>query len=242
MRIDVAKAFNLNADDPEGWKKAITYAIIVCLCSVGSILILPLFFLMLYSPGYMVQYVRNVATGDNNRQLPVAMNTGVLWHGFMLAVVGIIYSLPLMGVLFLGLGAGIGAIASGANMDSALVAMGGMAGIGLMGLVACFLGLVIAAFMPMVILQYCRNFQFGEAFNVGAIMSGMMRSPGDYLLVLVVPFAVNCVAAMIPFANLVLSPIVMLISANLIGQYGAKVLEMGDDTPALPEDIGFSKF
>jgi len=242
MRIDVAKAFNLNADDPEGWKKAITFALVVFLCALGGFLILPFLFLMLYSPGYMVQYVRNVATGDNNKQLPVVMNTGVLWHGFMLAIVGMIYSLPLMGVLAVGLGGGIAAIASGASMDSALVSMGGLAGIGLMGVVACLLGLVIAAFMPMVLLQYCRNFQFGEAFNVGAIFSGMMRSPGDYLLVLVVPFAVNCVVAMIPFVGIFLSPIVTLIGANLIGQYGAKVLEMGDDTPALPADVGFSKF
>ena len=248
MRINVAKAFNLAADDPEGWKKAVLYAVVVLACSLGTILILPGLFLMLYGPGIMIQYTRNVATGDNHKKVPDPFSAAGLWHGFIALLIYIVYCLPMMGVLVVGLGGAIAGLASGAKMDSAVVSMGSMAGAGLMGVVALFLGLVVASFIPMVTLQYCKNYQFGDAFKIGAIFSGIMSSPLDYLVVLAVPFGLSIVVGMIPFVNLVAGPIVGLVGANLIGQYGAVVLNMLDDSvapPAVSEpeaETGFSKF
>lgn len=243
MQIDISKGLNLAADDPEGWKKAITYAVVIVVCTLASFLILPLFFLLLYPAGYVLQYIRNVATGDMNKQLPAPVSTGGLWHGFIALLVGVVYSLPLMGVMFFGFGTAIAGLATGARMDSTVAALGGMAGMGLMAVVAIFLCLVIAVIAPMIALQYCRNYQFADCFNVGAILSGIMRSPVDYALVILVPFGLSCVAAVIPFLNLILSPIVGLMAANLIGQYGAKVLRMEENSPApVSSDVGFSKF
>ncbi|MBT9584166.1 DUF4013 domain-containing protein [bacterium] len=241
MRINLAKAFNLGADDPDGWKSAALFALVVIACSFGIFLILPGLFLMLYGPGYLIQYTRNVATGDNNKKLPEIASGAGLWHGFITMLVFIVYCLPLMGVLMVGLGGAVAGLLSGAKMDSPLVSMGSLAGAGLMGIVACFMGLVIFSFVPMVTLQYCKNYQFGDAFNFGAIFSGMFRSPLDYLAIIAIPFILNLVAGMIPVVGWVASPFVALISANLVGQYGAHVLEMSGETP-VSSDVGFSKF
>jgi hypothetical protein len=241
MQINVANAFNLGADDPEGWKKAVLFVVVVIACSLSTILILPGLFLLLYAPGYLIQYTRNVATGDDQRRLPEVFSPAGLWHGFIAMLVYIVYCLPLLGVLMVGLGGAVAGLMSGAKMNSALVSMGSLAGAGLMGIVACFVGLVVCSFIPMVTLQYCKNYQFGDAFNFGAIFSGMMRSPLDYLVVMLIPFGLHIALGFIPVVGWVISPLVPLIGANLVGQYGARVLHMSEDTPLL-SDVGFSKF
>jgi len=235
MKIDVGKAFNLASDDDEGWKKALIFLGVTFLCTIGMIAILPGLFLILYGPGFVIQYTRNVATGDNQRKLPEPLSAAGLWHGFVALLVYIVYCLPLLGVAFVGFAGAIGGLAAGAKMDSALVGMSSLAGAGLMGLVALFLGLVVACFLPMVTLQYCRNFQFGDAFNFGAILSGMFQSPLDYFVVLAVPFGLNMAVGFIPLVGPFLTPLVGLVGANLVGQYGAKVLDMYSASAAQAE-------
>lgn len=244
MRINLARALNLASDDGEGWKKAAIFAAICAVCQITGFLIIPALFLLLYMPGYTCQVVRNTATGENNSRLPEPANAGGVWHGFMLMLIGIVYSLPLMGVMAVGFGGAIVAMAQGARTNSSLMAASSVGALGLFGLVACLLGLVIAVLAPMVLLQYCKRFQFGDAFNFAEVFAGMMRSPVDYLVILVLGFVLNLVGAMtamIPFVGAFVSGLVNVMVARLIGQYGATVLDMyvGGSEPA---DVGFSRF
>ncbi len=241
MRLNLAKAFNLGADDPEGWKKALLFLALVAGSLLLSWLILPGLFLLLYLPGYSMEYTRNVAAGDNQRKLPEVFSVTGLWRGFMAMLIYIIYCLPLMGVAFLGFGAAIAGLATGSRINSGMAAMGGLAGAGLMGVVACLLGLVVAIVLPMVVLQYCKAYQFSDAFNFGAIFGGMMQSPLDYAAVVIIPMIVLTVVGMIPGVNFLAWPIVGLIGSNLIGQYGATALGMGPGREDVGE-VGFSKF
>jgi hypothetical protein len=242
MRINIARALNLAADDPEGWKKAGIFAGIFILCMFTSFAIIPALFMMLYVPGYTAQVVRNVATGEEGGRLPQPASASGAWHGLLLFVIGVVYSLPLMGVMFVGFGGAIMAAATSAQNNSNLMAMSSLGAFGLVGLVACFLGLVIAVLAPMVMLQYVKRYQFGDAFNVGEIFAGIMKSPVDYLMVLLVPFGLNIVLMFLPFINLFLTPFVTIIAAHLIGQYGATVLDMHQGSTADNTDIGFSRF
>lgn len=243
MRINIARAMNLAADDPEGWKKALTFAAIFVGCTFTSFLLLPALFLMLYGPGYSAQVVRNVATGDEGGRLPQPASTSGLWHGLLVFLISVAYSLPLMGVMLVGFGGAAMAFATGANSNSSLMTAGSLGALGFFGLVACFIGLVIAMLAPMVLLQYVKRYQFGDAFNVGAIFAGMMKSPVDYLMLILVPFGLHMLVMFIPFVNVFLMPIIAIITAHMIGQYGATVLDMHEGSRAAePEDIGFTRF
>lgn len=245
MKLDFAKAFQFNADDPDGWKKVATFAVIYGVCVFCSPLILPAIFALLYGPGFLLQYIRSVATREN--KVPDPVSAGGLWHGLINILVCFVYALPLMGVMFLFLGSAVAGLAGAAN-SSTVGAMGGLAGLGIMGLAACALGLFIAFFAPMVALQYSRNFQFADCFKLGSIFSGMMAGPVDYIVMMVVMFLVHMatglVTGFLPFLIPFVTPVSMMISANLIGQYGDKVLGMGDDAVATPSssEVGFSKF
>lgn len=83
MPINLAKAFNLGADDPDGWKTAAMFALAVIACTFGIFLIIPGLFLMLDGPGYLIEHTCNVATGDNNKKLPTLSGAG-LWQWYLL--------------------------------------------------------------------------------------------------------------------------------------------------------------
>lgn len=242
MRVNVARAFNLGADDPEGWKKAALFTLVVAVCTLGKMLILPGLFLLLYIPGYLIQYTRNVATGDNENKLPEVLDLGGLWHGFIAFLLGVVYALPVMGVMFLAFGAGVVGVSSGVARDSAVMAGSGLAAAGFMGLVAMITGLIVAFFVPMVILQYVRNFQFNEGLQFPTIFSGILKSPVDYVVVVLLAMCVNAGLAMVPYVGWLIAPVGWLVGANLMGQYGASVLEMRDSTAVRNQEIGFSKF
>lgn len=245
MRINLARALNLAADDPEGWKKAATFAAICAVCSILGWLILPALFLMFYLPGYTAQVVRNTATGDNGSRLPEISPAGGIWHGFMMLVISVVYSLPLMGVVMVGFGGVIIAAAQSARSSSSLLAASSLGAFGLFGMVACLLLLVIGVLAPMVMLQYSKRFQFGDAFNFGEIFAGLTRSPLDYLVILVVSFGLNLVGGMVavvPLLGMFVSALVSVMIARMIGQYGATVLDMYSGGSGEPADVGFSRF
>ena len=242
MNINVGQALTPWAGDPEGAKKAAIFTAVIVVCVFTSVLIIPGLLLPLYMGGYLVSYLRNVSTGDNDSRLPSPTSPESLWHGLVCFFVYILYCLPLMGVMFLGLGGMVAGLASGAKMNSAAAAMGGMASAGIAGMIAILLTLVICCFAPMIFLQYCKRYQFADAFDFASIFSGMLRSPVDYLVVLLVPFGLSLVAAMLPFLYIFLVPVISLIAANLAGQYGHKVLGMGGDSVSNGDNVGFNRF
>ncbi|MFN8607748.1 MAG: DUF4013 domain-containing protein [Vulcanimicrobiota bacterium] len=243
MRINLAEALNPAANDPEGAKKAGIFLAICVVCLFLSGLILPGLFVLFFMPGYTLAAMRNRATGDEDGKLPDPVNPGVCWHGFMALLISIVYSIPAMGVGFLALMSAAGA-ATGLATRSATTGLAGMAGFGVLGLAALSLMFVIICFVPMISLQYCKNYQFGDALKFGEVIAGMLRSPLDYALVVIAFVGINFGLGLIPVAGWVLGPSLgSLVLANLAGQYGEKVLEMHQNSPSRQEDpIGFNHF
>lgn len=241
MQVNVAKAFNPGADDPEGPKKAGIFIAISVICTLATILILPGIFLAMYLPGYALVAMRNVATGDNEGKLPEPTALDCVWHGFLSILVFIVYSLPLAGISLLALGGAVAAV-GGAARSSALMSMGGLASLGIMGIAALTVIFIICCFVPMILLQYCKRNQFGDCFAFGEIFSGIMRSPLDYAVVVFVPIGLSIGVSMIPFIGpFVATPLTWLVTASLAGQYGAKCLDMHQGAPK-EEAIGFNRF
>lgn len=243
MRINLAEAVNPNANDPEGFKKAGIFLALCIICSFLGFLILPAIFVLLFMPGYTLAAMRNRATGDENGTLPDPINPGHCWHGFIALLVSIVYSIPAMGVGFMALMSAAGA-ATGLLNRSAATGLAGMAGFGVLGMAALFLGFVILCFVPMVSLQYCKNNQFSDTLKFGEIFSGMFRSPIDYAVVVITFVGINFALGFIPVAgSIVAAPLSCLVMANLAGQYGEKVLEMHQNSVTREEPgVGFSKF
>lgn len=240
MQINVGKAFNPAADDPEGGKKAGIFIAISVVCTLATILILPGLFLMLYLPGYTLAYMRSVATGDDGK-LPEPSRMDCLWHGFMSLLVSIVYSLPLAGISLLALGGAVAAL-GGAAKSSAVMSLGGLASLGVMGVAALAVMFLICCFIPMIMLQYCKRHQFGDCFNVAEIFSGIMRSPIDYAVVVLLPIGFNFALAMIPVAGALLAPpLGAILMGSLAGQYGAKFLDM-HAAPVREDAVGFNRF
>ncbi|MBX3165886.1 MAG: DUF4013 domain-containing protein [Candidatus Eremiobacteraeota bacterium] len=241
MQINVAQAFNPGADDPEGVKKAAIFVVISVVCTLATLLILPGLFLAIYLPGYALAAMRNVATGDNGGKLPEPTSMDCLWHGFISLLVFIVYSLPLAGISLLALGGAVAAV-GGAAKSSALVSLGGLASLGIMGVAALTVVFIICCFVPMILLQYCKRNQFGDCFAFGEIFSGILRSPLDYAVVVCIPVGLSIGLSMIPIAGpIVATPLAWLVTANLAGQYGAKVLDM-HGASAKEEGVGFNRF
>ncbi len=238
MRINPLRALMLGGPDPDTWKTAALFAIIVFGCTFLGWLLLPGLFVMLFLPGYLVAYTRNVATGED--RLPSLGDMNNLWHGFVVLIVSIIYSLPAMGIMVLCLGGSVISLLTGMKMNSALAAAGGIAGLGMMAVAAIAFVLVCYFFTPAIALQYCKANQFGDCFKFGEIFATIMRSPLDYLM-LVLPFLAYLGLQFIPFVGQLLGPVLMLASSHLIGQYGAQVMEMSSNSP-VPSDVGFNRF
>ncbi|MBN9418586.1 MAG: DUF4013 domain-containing protein [Candidatus Eremiobacteraeota bacterium] len=242
MQINVGKAFNPAADDPEGGRKAGTFIAISVVCSLAIFLILPGLFLWIYLPGYTLAIMRSVATGDDGK-LPEPSKMDCLWHGFISLLVSIVYSLPLAGISLLALGGAVAAL-GGAAKSSAIMSLGGLASLGVMGIAALAVVFLICCFVPMIMLQYCKRNQFGDCFNFPAIFSGIMRSPLDYAIVVLLPIGFNFALAMIPIAGALLAPpLGALLMGNLAGQYGNKFLDMHTGPSRVQEDaVGFNRF
>lgn len=241
MQINVAKAFNPGADDPEGWKKAGIFLGVSALCTLTFFAIIPALVLPLYLLGYMLTFMRNVASGDDEGKLPSPLSPECLWHGFIWMLVGLVYSLPLLGISMFALGGAVAAI-GGAAKSSAIMSMGGLASLGIMGLAALAVIFIICCFVPMIMLQYCKRNQFGDCFQMGAILSGIARSPIDYAVVVLVPIGLNFAIGLIPpLAALVGPALGALVTASLAGQYGAKFLEMHSGKPR-EDGTGFNRF
>ncbi len=242
MQVNVAKAFNPGADDPEGPKKAGIFIAISVICTLATILILPGLFLAIYMPGYALVSMRNIATGDNDGKLANPTSMDCLWHGFLSILVLIVYSLPLAGISLLALGGAVAAV-GGAAKSSAIMGLGGLAGLGMMGFAALAVILLICCFVPMILLQYCKRNQFGDCFAMGEIFAGIIKSPVDYAVVVLVPIGLSIGVSMIPIVGVFLAtPLTWLVTASLAGQYGAKFLDMPSAGRPKEDGTGFNRF
>ena len=112
--------------------------------------------------GYMMKIYRGA------KPAPEVDDWGTLFiDGIKLLIVGFIYFIPVIIIWAFASAAVFGAVLSG-NPSAALA---GMAGAGVLGLVAIILKIIIALILPMAAIRFARTNNFGEAFNFNAILA-----------------------------------------------------------------------
>lgn len=169
--------------------------------------------------GYTVRTLRNVATGAE-RPLPEWDDFGGDFiKGLLVAVAGLIYSLPaiLVNVVLSVLSA---VAQSGRSDESAGVVGLCVAGLGC--LVALY-ALVVALWTPAATMNYAASGEFSAFFQFGRIWGLISQDLGGYLLALLVSAAAAFVAALAGIVLCVIgvaftSFVAMLVYAHLLGQ------------------------
>jgi hypothetical protein len=218
--MDIGSAFTFMFDDQDWIKKIaigggfILAAVILSPILIGLALFLPI-------NGYMLETLKNVRDG-RAVPLPEWSDFGNLFSkGLMVAVIGLVYSIPAIILYCLSFGAQFAL----QEVDS------DMAGI-LGTLVACLaclqilFGLLAGALLPAGLIRYAEHNSLGAAFQFGEIFSFISRNIGDYIIVVLLTWVAQFVAGF----GLILCIIgvfftgfwAFLVTGNLYGQLARK--------------------
>jgi hypothetical protein len=213
--MDIGSAFTFMFDDEE-WVKKLAIgggiALVATILSpilVGIVLFLPL-------GGYMLETLKGVRDGQT--KLPEWSDFGNLFvKGLMLAVIGLVYNIPVILLVCLAAGVNIGMAEADADLAQAL-------GI----LSACFtclqivLSILISFILPGAIIRYAQYDTFGSAFQIGEIFRFITGNIGNYIIA----FLLLWVASMLSLLGLIVCIIgvfftmfwAILVQGNLYGQ------------------------
>lgn len=227
--MDVNKAIRFVMED----KQWISKLLIGTLMAVLGVLIVPALILQ----GYLIKIIRQVMNGQWDG-LPEWDDWGdLLRDGFNVTVAQIVYTLPFMILMFIGI-AMTGGIASMSGSED-LAAIAGTGG-GL--LMFCLIILFAIAFLflaPAILIQYAIKDEFGALFRFGEVMDIIRNNMADILIVFLVSIVaaiaisvVMTVLALIPclgwiaafLIGLAVGPYVSFVTSHLYGQIAAKVL------------------
>jgi len=183
----------------------------------GILLIIPIINFII--GGYYIKTLRGSIEGKPG--LPEWDDWGDLFiTGSMVAIIGLIYMLIPLIVLFVSIGGVItAAISSGDfSVGSISAIVGG-------SLFSVVLMLIVFLVLPMALSIYAKEDSIGAAFRIGEILSRIKSIPGDYIISIIVLYAllfiVNLVAAIpilgwviVIFANFY----IVLVASKMFGE------------------------
>jgi hypothetical protein len=183
----------------------------------GILLIIPIINFII--GGYYIKTLRGSIEGKPG--LPEWDDWGDLFvKGLMVAIIGFIYSLIPLIVLFVSIGGVITAAISSGDFSAASISaiVGG-------SLFSVVLMLIVCLVLPMALSIYAKEDSIGAAFRIGEILSRIKSVPGDYIITIIVLYAllfiVNLVAAIpiigwviIIFANFYIA----LVASKMFGE------------------------
>ena len=164
--------------------------------------------------GYSLEVLRNTEHGQDV-PLPKWDDLGKHFiEGAKLFVVQLIYSIPILAMVFvlmiIGLGVGLGAERMSSGVRDTVTSGFAIATIALSCLAFLF-GLVIAFLTPAMYIQVARTGTIGAAFRFNEMMALVQRNVGDYIVVVLAPVIVGVVLGgvlsvigLIPFVGLCL--------------------------------------
>lgn len=226
--MDINKSFRFVPDD----KQWLSKLLIAVLLTITSFLVVPALILS----GYVVKIIRQVMNGDWDG-LPEWNNWGdLLKDGFFVTIAQLIYTLPFLILMFIGIASAGGLAAlSGSEEVAAIAATGG----GL--LMFCLIILFTIAFLflaPAIFIQYAIKDEFGACFRFGEVFDIIRNHMADILIVFLVTLVAGMVLSialgvmaitiiLIPVAILLgmaVSPYISFVTGHLYGQIAAKVL------------------
>jgi hypothetical protein len=227
--MDINQSIRFVKDDPQWLSKLLIGA----LMSILGFLILPAMILQ----GYVVKIIRQVMNGQRDG-LPEWDDWGeLLRDGFFVTIAQLIYTLPCIILLFIGIAA-TGGIASltGSEDLAGAIASGGV----LLSLCLLLLFVVALLFLtPAILIQYAIKDDFAACFRFGEVMDIIRNHTSDILVTFLVSLAaafvigiVVSVLALIPclgwiaaaVIGLAVGPYLSYVTGHLYGQIGAKVL------------------
>lgn len=226
--MDINRAFRFVFEDRQ-W---ISKVLIAILLSLFAWLIVP----ALFVTGYMIAIIRRVMNGDPE-PLPEWTDWGkLLKDGFFYTVAVLIYTLPFIVLLMIGIGMTIGF----GNLGNSDLAALGATGSGLF--VAClgllfFVALLFLA--PAIAIQYAIKDDFGSCFRFGEVFDIIRDHLADILIVFLVTLAaafalslIGGVLSIVPCLgwiaaaalSLAAGPYITMVTGHLYGQIASKVL------------------
>lgn len=206
--MDIGKSLSYMFDD-ENWLRKILIG--------GLIGLVPILNLAL--TGYILRTLKNVLAGAA-RPLPEWDDLGSdMVKGLLVTVAGMVYSLPLIILVFLFVGAmGVGGAFSaggGREAGEAAAVLGSLGSIGIMCLTVPYV-LLVAVWMPAAMANYARSDGFGAFFRLGEIWGLIRRNAGNYVIVLLVALVANQIAGWLGALALIVGAAFTGFWANLV--------------------------
>ena len=168
--MDIGLAFSFVFKDPEWFKKVAIPALCSLIPVIGPFILV----------GWAVKAAKNVMEGNLENALPELDFGADLGKGFMVTLVGLIYSLPIM--ILAGVSAGL--FSAAPNSEQAMSIFLYIFG-GCFGLVGLLLALVIMFLSSVGIANYIAKGEFSAAFKFKELFAMLKKSFVSWLLVVV---------------------------------------------------------
>lgn len=206
--MDIIESVKFPSTDV-GWVKKILIG--------GILLIIPIINFII--GGYYIKTLRGSIEGKPG--LPEWDDWGDLFiKGLMVAIIGFIYMLIPLIVLFVSIGGAVTAAISSGDFSAASISaiVGG-------SMFSMVLMLIVCLVLPMALSIYAKEDSIGAAFRIGEILSRIKSVPGDYIISIIVLYAllfiVNLVATIpiigwviVIFANFYIT----LVASKMFGE------------------------
>jgi hypothetical protein len=168
--MDFGLAFSYVFKDPEWFKKVAIPALCSLIPVIGPFILL----------GWAAKAAKSVMDGNAENALPELDFGADLGKGFMLTLVGLIYSLPIAILV----GAASGLFSFAPEMDEVVSIILYIVG-GCIGLVGLLAGLLIAFLSAAGMANYIAKEEFGAAFRFKELFGMLKKSFVSWLLVVV---------------------------------------------------------
>ena len=186
--MDVGKAFSFVFEDEEWVTKTLIAAGILFAGVLLSWLVIPAILAGILLSGYGLEITRRVIRGES-KVLPAWNNWGaLLTDGLMVAVIGIVYALPII-VLSFCLGTPIGILADQNEAASSVFSS-------FLGCLNFLWAIVMSFLLPAAIAFYAKEGNLGAAFRFGDILKWVRDHFTTYLITAVIAWVASIVSGL----------------------------------------------
>lgn len=206
--MDIGRSFTYITEDQDWIKKVLLGGLISLIPIVGQLFIL----------GYLLQVIQNVIAG-REVPLPELGDFGVrLVKGFMLWLVVLIYSLPL---IIISACANVGnlapALAGNADPDTVNVITTVLAVLSAcFGCLSLLYAILMGLMLPFAFGRYAETEQFGDAFQLGKVFEMLKNNIGPAIITLLVVGLASAVAGVVGMIACIIGLIFTAFYAQLV--------------------------
>jgi len=182
--MDIGRSFSYITEDEDWWKQVLIGGLLTLIPVIGPF----------YALGYMVQAVKNVIEG-RELPLPDALEDfgDKLLKGLLLAVIMLIYALPLI-VIAACSGVGIGIFSSAASNTDTVDTISSIWGV-CFGCVGALYGVLLGVLAPFIYATYADTGDFGAAVKVGRNWGMFQKNIGPAFIVFLVTILAGLLAS-----------------------------------------------